>query len=154
MLLELADLRPVRAVLPNGLTLVAVRMPHMHRSVLEAQIRIGSRFESLEDNGISHFLEHMLYRGTPNYPSAHEQALAFETLGGTLQAATAKDFGSLQIAMPPERFSDVLPLLSEVYQQPLMGGIEIERGIVHEEILESLDEGGNLIDADDLLGAV
>jgi predicted Zn-dependent peptidase len=129
-------------------------MPHVHRSVLEAQIRTGSRFESPGENGISHFLEHMLYRGTPTYPTAHDQAMAFETLGGTLLAATAKDVGSMQIAMPPERFLDVLPLLSEVYQQPIMSGIEIERGIVHEEILETLDEAGNLIDADDLLGAV
>ena len=129
-------------------------MPHMHRSVLEAQIRIGSRFENAEDNGISHFLEHMLYRGTPRFPSAHDQALAFEALGGTLQAATAKDFGTMQISMPPERFLDVLPLVSEVYQQPIMSGIEIERGIVQEEILETLDESGNLIDADDLLGSV
>jgi predicted Zn-dependent peptidase len=129
-------------------------MPHIHRSVLEAQIRIGSRFESAGENGISHFLEHMLYRGTPRHPSAHEQALAFETLGGTLLAATAKDFGSMQIAMPPERFLDVLPLVSEVYQSPILSGIEIERGIVQEEILETLDEAGNLIDADDLLGSV
>jgi predicted Zn-dependent peptidase len=96
----------------------------------------------------------MLYRGTPRFPSAHEQALAFENLGGTLLAATAKDFGSMQIGLPPERFVDVLPLVSDVYQQPIMSGIEIERGIVHEEILETLDEAGNLIDADDLLGSV
>jgi predicted Zn-dependent peptidase len=152
--LDLSELKPVRSVLANGLRLVAIAMPHLHRSVFEAQIRIGSRFETPEENGISHFLEHMLYRGTPRFPTAHDQALAFETLGGTLLAATAKDFGSIQIAMPPERFDDVLPLLSEVYQQPLMNGIEIERGIVHEEILETLDEGGNLIDADDLLGSV
>jgi len=154
MPLQLAELRPVRTVLSNGLTLMAVPMPHMHRSVLEAQIRVGSRFESAEDNGISHFLEHMLYRGTPRFPSAHDQALAFETLGGTLQAATAKDFGSMQISLPPERFLDVLPLVSEVYQQPILSGIEIERGIVQEEILETLDEAGNLIDADELLGSV
>ena len=129
-------------------------MPHVHRSVFEAQIRVGSRFESPDENGISHFLEHMLYRGTPRFPTAHDQALAFEDLGGTLLAATAKDYGSLQIAMPPERFLDVLPLLGEVYQEPLMSGIEIERGIVSEEILEALDEAGNLIDADDLLGSV
>jgi predicted Zn-dependent peptidase len=152
--LQLSDLKPVRTVLANGLRLVAIPMPHMHRSVLEAQIRIGSRFESASENGISHFLEHMLYRGTPRYPTAHDQALAFETLGGTLLAATAKDFGSMQIAMPPERFLDVLPLVSEVYQEPIMSGIEIERGIVQEEILETLDEAGNLIDADDLLGSV
>src|SRR5262245_33820831 len=105
-------------------------MPHVHRSVFEAQIRVGSRFESPPENGISHFLEHMLYRCTPRFPAAHEQAVAFEALGGTLLAATAKDYGSLQIAIPPERFLDVLPLLGEVYQEPLMSGIEIERGIV------------------------
>jgi predicted Zn-dependent peptidase len=154
MLLQLTDLSPLRSVLSNGLRIAAVPMPHMHRSVLEAQIRIGSRFESPAENGISHFLEHMLYRGTPRYPSAHDQALAFETLGGTLQAATAKDFGSMQISLPPERFLDVLPLVSEVYQDPILSGIEIERGIVQEEILETLDEAGNLIDADDLLGSV
>jgi predicted Zn-dependent peptidase len=152
--LQLSDLKPIRTVLANGLRIAAVPMPHLHRSVLEAQIRIGSRFESLGENGISHFLEHMLYRGTPRFPSAHDQALAFETLGGTLLAATAKDFGSMQIAMPPERFLDVLPLVSEVYQDPILSGIEIERGIVQEEILETLDESGNLIDADDLLGSV
>ncbi len=154
MPLQLSELKPVRTVLSNGLRLVAVPMPHLHRSVLEAQIRIGSRFEGPAENGISHFLEHMLYRGTPRFPTAHDQALAFETLGGTLLAATAKDFGSMQIAMPPERFLDVLPLVSEVFQDPIMSGIEIERGIVQEEILETLDEAGNLIDADDLLGSV
>jgi predicted Zn-dependent peptidase len=154
MPLQLTDLSPIRSVLSNGLRLAAVPMPHMHRAVLEAQIRIGSRFESPSENGISHFLEHMLYRGTPRYPSAHDQALAFETLGGTLQAATAKDFGSMQISLPPERFLEVLPLVSEVYQDPILSGIEIERGIVQEEILETLDEAGNLIDADDLLGSV
>jgi predicted Zn-dependent peptidase len=154
MPLLLSDLKPVRKTLSNGLRLVAVPMPHVHRSVVEVQLRIGSRFESREDNGISHFLEHMLYRGTPTYPTAHDQALAFESLGGTLVGATAKDFGSLLIAMPPERFLDVLPLLSEVYQEPIFGGIDIERSIVKEEILEGLDDAGNLIDANDLIAAL
>jgi predicted Zn-dependent peptidase len=151
---ELSELKPLKRVLASGLRLVAVRMPHVHRSVIEAQIRTGSRFEREADNGLSHFLEHMLYRGTPGYPTAHHQALAFETLGGTLLAATAKDYGSMQIAMPPDRFHEVLPLLAEVYRQPLMTGIEIERGIVHEEILETLDEAGTVIDADDILAAL
>jgi predicted Zn-dependent peptidase len=154
MPLQLSDLKPVRTTLSNGLRLVAVPMPHVHRSVVEVQLRVGSRFESREDNGISHFLEHMLYRGTPHFPTAHDQALAFESLGGTLVGATAKDFGSLLIAMPPERFLDVLPLLAEVYQEPIFGGIDIERSIVKEEILEGLDDAGNLIDANDLIAAL
>ena len=149
--MNLSELTPQRVTLGNGLRLIALSMPHVHRSVIEAQIRIGSRFETPETNGVSHFLEHMLYRGTPNHPTAHDQALAFESLGGTLQAATAKDFGSLQIALPPDQFDAVLPLLREVYAEPTFTGIDIERGIIHEEILETLDEAGNLVDADDLL---
>jgi predicted Zn-dependent peptidase len=118
---------------------------------LDGHLRIGSRFETEADNGISHFLEHMLYRGTPRHPTAHELALAFENLGGTLVATTAADTGSLSIASPLQNWKAVLDLYAEVYRSPLMNGIEVERGIVSEEILEGMDEDGNCIDADDLI---
>lgn len=152
--MKLSELESTRVELDNGLRLVAVPLPHVHTAVLDVYVRTGSRFERPDENGISHFLEHMLYRGIPDHPGAHQQALAFETLGGTLLAATAKDYGSMQISLPPERLQEVLPLVGEVFQSPLMTGIEIERGIVREEILETLDEAGTLIDADDLLADV
>jgi len=46
--------------------------------------RVGSRFETAENNGLSHFLEHMLYRGSPSLKTAHDQAVAFEGLGASL----------------------------------------------------------------------
>lgn len=144
-------LNPVRHTLPNGLRLLAMPLPHVHRAVVHAQLNIGSRFESPEENGISHFLEHMLYRGTRSYPSAHEQALAFEGLGGTLAAATATDMGSMAITVPPGNLPAVLPILAEVFLSPRFEGITIERGIVSEEILEGLDDDGNNVDADNLI---
>ncbi len=150
----LSSLKHHTTTLPNGLTVVVVPMPGVHRVVLDAHLRVGSRYESLEHNGVGHFLEHMLYRGTPRHPSAHAQALAFERLGGTLVAATSVDHMTLAISVPPENIDAVLPLFCEVYREPIFDGIEIEKGIVREEILEGLDDDGNDVDADNLVRAL
>jgi predicted Zn-dependent peptidase len=126
-------------------------MPHVRRSVIDIHTRIGSRFESRSHNGISHFLEHMLHRGTARYPSAHSLALAFEALGGALSAMTYVDHGALSLSAPPENLSELLQVLAEVLQQPIFSGLDVEKGIVREEILESLDEDGRSVDADHLL---
>jgi predicted Zn-dependent peptidase len=117
-------------------------------------LRTGSRFESADNNGISHFLEHMVFRGTPTLRSAHAQALAFERLGGTLYAATYVDHGVMSVSVPPRNFEQVIGLLGEVTTAPLFSDLEIERGIVREEILEDLDDDGRVIDADNLSRAL
>jgi predicted Zn-dependent peptidase len=140
--------------LANGLGLVLVPQPGVHRAVASLYLRVGSRFEDKRDNGISHFLEHMVFRGTPALPSAHEQALAFERLGGTLYAATHVDHGVMSVAVPPRHIDRVLGLLAEVTIAPRFGEIEVERGIVHEEILEDLDDDGRDVDPDNLSRAL
>lgn len=147
----LSSLKHQIATLDSGLTVVVVPMPGVHRVVLDAHLRVGSRYERADENGISHFLEHMLYRGTPRHPSAHAQALAFERLGGTLVAATYVDHMSMAISVPPENFEAVLPLFCEVYRQPIFDGLDIEKSIVREEILEGLDDDGHDVDADNLV---
>jgi predicted Zn-dependent peptidase len=137
-------------VLSNGLPVVVVPQANVHRAVAALFLRVGSRFEAPETNGLSHFLEHMMFRGTRTYPSAHTQALAFERLGGTLFAATSVDHGVMSIAVPPRNFERVIELIGEVTTTPRFTEVEIERGIVREEILEDLDDDGHVIDADDL----
>lgn len=151
---EIDALTPVSFELPNGLRALVIHRPHSHRQVIHAQIAVGSRFEAEADNGISHFLEHMLYRGTPKHPSAHALSLAFEGMGGTLMASTATDTGDLAIAIPPVNFTPVLELFADVFRTPLFSGIEIERGIVTEEILEGLDDHGACVDPNDLIRAL
>ena len=146
-----APLTRVETKLSNGLRASAVRMPHVRRSVIDIHTRIGSRFESSAHNGISHFLEHMLHRGTARFPSAHSLALAFESLGGALSAMTYVDHGALSLSAPPENLSELIRVLAEVLLQPIFTGLEVEKGIVREEILESLDEDGRSVDADHLL---
>lgn len=135
-------------LLSNGLKVVLVPQPHVHRAVASLYLRVGSRFETQHNNGISHFLEHMIFRGTPTLPTAHAQALAFERLGGTLYAATHVDHGVMSIAVPPANLEPVLALLGEVTTSPRFSAIEVERGIVREEILEDLDDEGRDIDPD------
>ena len=138
-------------VLPNGLRVLAVPRPTANRAVVTMLFRVGSRYESAEDNGISHFLEHMLYRGSPSLKTAHEQALAFERLGASLYAATQADYGTMNLTMPPEKLGEAAELFAEVVREPRFSSIEIERGIVREEILEDLDDEGRQIDADNIV---
>jgi predicted Zn-dependent peptidase len=136
--------------LPNGLQVVVCPQPQLHRVHVAMWSRVGSRFETDEENGVSHFLEHMIYRGTPRIPSAHEVNLAFERLGGSLFASTQVDHGIFSLSLPPESVGEASGLFGEVLSRPAFLDIDIERGIVLEEILEDLDDEGRQIDADNL----
>ena len=79
--------------LDNGLRVLVAPAPHLHRVHVALHVRTGSRYEAPSTNGLSHFLEHMLYRGTPRLGSAHAVNDAFERIGGYLFATTQTDFG-------------------------------------------------------------
>ena len=136
--------------LSNGLPVVVVPQPALHRAHVALYVRVGSRFETPKLNGISHFLEHMLYRGTPRLPRAHDVNLAVESLGGYLYAATQVDFGVYSITLPAETLAPTTELFGEVLMQPTFVDMDIEKEIVCEEILEDLDDDGRQIDADNL----
>lgn len=138
------------ATLANGLRVVVAPQPQLHRAHVALYVRVGSRFETKATNGLSHFLEHMLYRGTPSLQTAHEVNHAFESLGGYLYAATQTDFGVFSVTAPAESVAETGRLFGEVLAQPTFNDIEIEKGIVCEEILEDLDDEGRQVDADNL----
>jgi len=142
------ELRETR--LPSGLRVVCAPLPHTHRAAVTLHVSSGSRFEPPELGGVSHFLEHMLHRGTERHRSAHALALAFEELGSELGAATYVDHAVLSAGAPPAHLDAVIALLGDVVRTPMFTGIDIERGIVREEILESLNEDGQPVDADEL----
>jgi predicted Zn-dependent peptidase len=140
--------------LANGLRVVVAPLPQLHRTHVALWARVGSRFERPEDNGISHFLEHMIYRGTRRVPSAHAVNLTFERLGGSLFASTQVDHGIFSLTLPPESLDEACASFGEVLSQPAFHDIDIERGIVLEEILEDLDDEGRQVDADNLSRAL
>ena len=141
--------------LPNGLEVVLVPMPGVHRAVASLYLRVGSRFEG---RGGQRHLPLPRAHGLPGdaapSPSAHDQALAFERLGATLYAATHVDHGVMSVSVPPANLTRVLGLLAEVTAAPRFTEIEVERGIVREEILEDLDDDGRDVDADNITRAL
>ncbi|MEZ4390158.1 MAG: pitrilysin family protein [Polyangiales bacterium] len=141
-------------LLPNGLRVVTIRRPHLRRVVLTAYVKVGSRHESRRTNGLTHFLEHMLFRGTSSHPSAAEFNHRVESLGASLNAATQADFTSFELTLPPESLAEGCVELGRVFVEPELTAIDVERGIVREEILEDLDDDGRDINADNLVRAM
>lgn len=136
--------------LGNGLRVRLIPLPHLQTATVSFFVRVGSRYEHLETNGLSHFLEHMLYRGTEPHPAAHDLNLAIERLGGTLDAATHVDFTSYDLTLPSETIVDGISMLAEVLRQPLLTELDTEKKIIREEILEDLNEDGEQIDIDNV----
>ncbi|MFW5738776.1 MAG: M16 family metallopeptidase [Myxococcota bacterium] len=148
-----SDLRVYRATLDNGLRVVSVLQPQLHGICVSLHLHVGSRFETERNSGCSHMLEHMLFRGTPTYPTAHRQARAVERLGGTLYAATHTERGHMSVTLPPESFRAGVTLFGEIVSSPMFADLDVERGIIREEILEGLDEDGHLVDPDTITRA-
>ena len=147
---SLPELPAESLTLGNSLRVRLVPLPHLQSATVSFLVRVGSRYETSQTNGLSHFLEHMLYRGTEGHPAAHELNLAIEELGGTLDAATHVDFTSYDLTLPSETITKGAELLAEVLRQPLLTELSTEKQIIREEILEELNEAGRQIDIDNV----
>jgi predicted Zn-dependent peptidase len=144
-----ASARSIHA-LPNGLLVALEPAPHLSTACVALSVRVGSRHETKEESGISHFLEHMIFRGTRKHPTSHAWNDAFESLGGTLSAATSADHTIYDVTVPPDAVPEVVGLLAESFE-PILSHVDVEKRVAREEILEHLDEDGRNVDADDLI---
>jgi len=141
--------RVARARLSNGLPLLTIVTPHLHSATICLYVRAGSRYERPETNGLSHFLEHMLFRGSGRYPSSFLLNLAIEQLGGTLYAETGRDYSLYQISLHPKQVGRGMDILGDLFATPAFHDIDLERKIIVEEILEDLDDRGRNVNVDD-----
>ncbi|MEM6558546.1 MAG: pitrilysin family protein [Myxococcota bacterium] len=140
----------VRHSLPNGLTLIVCPRPHLSHAYVSLLIGVGSRHETRESNGLSHMLEHMVFRGTESYADATELNAAAEDLGGFLEGATYRDHMILSTGCHPTTVSSAIGILSEIASRPRFRSIEVERSILREELLETLDARGRVVDLDNI----
>jgi predicted Zn-dependent peptidase len=136
--------------LENGLRVATVACPGLHRAVIVAGARVGARDETARTNGLSHLLEHALFRGTRSWPSAQSLNRHVEVFGGTLGAATTCNETSFELSFPPRALRKAAGVFRELFSSPAMADLEIEKKIVREETLEELDENGRWIAADGL----
>jgi predicted Zn-dependent peptidase len=103
---------------------------------------------------LSHFVEHMLFRGSPRFPSSYALNRAIEERGGTLYAETGRDYSLYQIGVHPREVPAALEILGDLFTAPAFPDIELERPIVLEEILEDLDDRGRNVNVQDISRAI
>ncbi len=139
-----------KSLLDNGLRVVTVELPHLHAGMVAAYVRAGSRHESARQNGVSHFLEHLFFRGSEGYPEGRAMNALVEDVGGSLNGVTTRDHGYYFTPVHPARLDIPFAVLGDMLARPLFKEIELEREVILEEILDEVDEDGRDIDVDNL----
>jgi predicted Zn-dependent peptidase len=139
-----------KSVLANGLRVVTAELPHLHTGMVAVYVRAGSRHEEARKNGVSHFLEHLFFRGCEGYPDGRAMNALVEDCGGSLNGVTTRDHGYYFSPLHPARLEEPMAVLADMLQRPLFKEIELEREVILEEILDEVDEEGRDIDVDNL----
>lgn len=135
---EIRDIQ--RQVLPNGLVVVTETMPHVRSVSVGVWVRTGSRSEPAAHNGLAHFLEHMVFKGTERR-SAEEIARSMDSVGGMLDAFTAKELTCFNAKVLDEHLPIAFDVISDLILRPLFApaDIEKEKQVVLEEIKMDMD---------------
>jgi predicted Zn-dependent peptidase len=135
-----------RTVLPNGLLVLTESMPHMRSVSMGAWINSGSRDEPAEENGLSHFVEHMVFKGTTSR-SAQDIAREVDSIGGNLDAFTGKESVCFNIKVLDENLHPALNVLSDLVLHPQFSQADLEReqGVILEEIKMDEDNPDYLV---------
>lgn len=137
--------------LTNGVRLVTVPMSHLHSAELVCTLAVGGRCEPTELSGISHFLEHMIFRGTAEYASSIELERAFEAIGGSVNASTDAETTCFHSRIHPDFLAGGVALFASMLRRPKFNEIDIERRIILEEARDDFNEEGTQVNLDNLM---
>src|ERR1700729_478764 len=135
-----------RQTLPNGLTIITEQMQHIRSASIGIWLQTGSRDEAPEWNGISHFIEHMVFKGT-KHRTAEEIARQVDSIGGNMDAFTAKECICFNVKVLDEHVPTALDILSDLVLNPVFDAADItrERGVIMEEIKMDADNPDYLV---------
>lgn len=122
--------------LDSGLRLLTVPLPNLESATVTVWAGVGSRYETDKIAGISHFLEHMVFKGSKKRPSAKEIAEAVDSIGAEFNAGTSKEWTNFYIKSPKANIETAFDVLSDMVLNPLIkeGDVEREKGVIVEEI--------------------
>jgi predicted Zn-dependent peptidase len=125
-----------RSVLPNGLRVIIVPMPALESATVLVMVGAGSRYETRNISGISHFFEHMAFKGTQKRPSAIDIASLIDGIGGEFNAFTGKEYTGYYIKAGKGHVDLMLDVLSDMLQHSKLDPQELdkERGVIIEEM--------------------
>ena len=130
-----------KTILKNGLRIITSEMPEMKSVASIILIGAGSRYENKKNNGISHFLEHMFFKGTKKRPNTKQISETIEKVGGQVNAFTSIDHTGFWTKVPKKHFKLGIEFLSDLVLNSLIESKEIEKekGVILEEINMYLD---------------
>ena len=125
-----------RTVLANGLRVLTIPMPSFESATVMVMVGAGSRYETKQNNGISHFLEHMAFKGTTKRPSAMDIATLVDGMGGEFNASTGKEVTAYYIKSETSKIETSMDVLSDMLQNSRLDPAEIEKekGVIIEEM--------------------
>ena len=125
-----------RTVLDNGVTVLSEQIPHLVSATVGIWVPVGSRAESPSENGIGHFIEHMLFKGTPRR-KAIDISREIESVGGSMNACTDREYVFFYAKVLARDFPLAIDILSDIYRNSAFEEAEMERekGVVLQEIL-------------------
>ncbi|HYC83233.1 MAG TPA: pitrilysin family protein, partial [Candidatus Paceibacterota bacterium] len=129
-------IKPTKTVLPNGLRIIAIPKPEAPAVTVMVLAEAGSKYEAKEESGLSHFIEHVLFKGTPKRPKAFDISSELDALGAQSNAFTSQEYTGYYATVWPKRFGKALDVISDIYLNPLFDAEEIEKekGVIIEEI--------------------
>src|ERR1700691_4255288 len=144
MVKEVRNIR--RQVLPHGLTVITEQMEHIRSASIGIWLETGSRDETLQANGISHFIEHMVFKGT-KHRTAEEIARQVDSIGGNMDAFTSKECICFNVKVLDENIPVALEILTDLVLHPTFTAEDIarERGVILEEIKMDEDNPDYLV---------
>src|ERR671932_2615945 len=128
--------------LPNGLPIHRVEIPGTRATTVLVAFDAGARTERPEENGMAHFLEHLVFKGGEKYPHYRDVNQTAERLGGVLNAYTSHDLVAFHITVRAEAAMDAIDLLTDFVGRPKIDAAELdrERGVVIQEIQRYKDQ--------------
>jgi predicted Zn-dependent peptidase len=137
-----------RTVLGNGLRVLTAAMPQTHSVSVSLYVGAGSRYERESEAGVSHFVEHLLFKGTEKYPTAKDVAEAIDGVGGVLNGGTDREYTVYYIKVARPHMDLALDVLFELARHPLMDPSEMEkeRQVILEELAMVADSPPQLVD--------
>ena len=125
-----------QTTLGNGLRVVSCEMPHTRSVSISAYVGVGSRFESDDEAGLSHFVEHMVFKGTERRPDPLDISAQIESGGGALNAGTEQELTVYWCKVAHPHFAESADLMVDMLRNSLFrpDDIEKERNVIHEEL--------------------
>lgn len=125
-----------QTTLKNGLKVITVPMQDNPAVTVLVMVETGSKYEKKETNGLSHFLEHMVFKGTPKRPKAIDIAKELESVGAQFNAFTGQEYTGYYAKVNPEHLDIALDVVSDIYLNPLLNQEEVtkEKGVIVEEL--------------------